>query len=120
VRPPAGQMQQEELHGPYGRASPEVAPAAAAAAAVSAKVAAAATAAVTSIGAAPAVAACDSSGAVAGAARKSRHPLMACKYSPLGTPRARYDEHSSKSSLSYETKVYQPVGESQTSEGDVC
>jgi hypothetical protein len=25
---------------------------------------------------------------------------------PLGTPRGRYDEHSSKSSLSYETKVY--------------
>jgi hypothetical protein len=33
--------------------------------------------------------------------------LMACKYSPLGTPRGRYDEHSSKSSLSCETKVYQ-------------
>jgi hypothetical protein len=33
-------------------------------------------------------------------------PLMACKYSPLGTPRGRYDEHSSKSSLSCETKVY--------------
>jgi hypothetical protein len=32
--------------------------------------------------------------------------LMACKYSPLGTPRGRYDEHSSKSSLSCETKVY--------------
>jgi hypothetical protein len=32
--------------------------------------------------------------------------LMACKYSPLGTPRGRYDEHSSKSSLSWETKVY--------------
>jgi hypothetical protein len=31
--------------------------------------------------------------------------LMACKYSPLGTPRGRYDEHSSKSSLSCETKV---------------
>jgi hypothetical protein len=31
--------------------------------------------------------------------------LMASKYSPLGTPRGRYDEHSSKSSLSYETKV---------------
>jgi hypothetical protein len=26
--------------------------------------------------------------------------------SPLGTPRGRYDEHSSKSSLSCETKVY--------------
>jgi hypothetical protein len=32
--------------------------------------------------------------------------LMACKYSPLGTTRGRYDEHSSKSSLSCETKVY--------------
>jgi hypothetical protein len=32
--------------------------------------------------------------------------VMACKCSPLGTPRGRYDEHSSKSSLSYETKVY--------------
>jgi hypothetical protein len=31
--------------------------------------------------------------------------LMACSNSPLGTPRERYDEHSSKSSLSYETKV---------------
>jgi hypothetical protein len=27
-------------------------------------------------------------------------------YTPLGTPRGRYDEHSSKSSLSSETKVY--------------
>jgi hypothetical protein len=32
--------------------------------------------------------------------------VMACKYSSLGTPRGRYDEHSSKSSLSCETKVY--------------
>jgi hypothetical protein len=31
--------------------------------------------------------------------------LMACKYSPLGTLRGRYDEHSSKFSLSCETKV---------------
>jgi hypothetical protein len=31
--------------------------------------------------------------------------MMACKYSPLGTPRGRYDEHSSKSSLCGETKV---------------
>jgi hypothetical protein len=30
---------------------------------------------------------------------------MAYKNSSLGTPRGRYDEHSSKSSLSYETKV---------------
>jgi hypothetical protein len=31
--------------------------------------------------------------------------VMACKNSSLGTPRVRYDEHSRKSSLSYETKV---------------
>jgi hypothetical protein len=31
--------------------------------------------------------------------------LMACKYSPLGTPRGMYDEHSSKSSMRYGTKV---------------
>jgi hypothetical protein len=31
--------------------------------------------------------------------------VMACNNSPLGTPRGRYDEHNSKSSLSYETKV---------------
>jgi hypothetical protein len=32
--------------------------------------------------------------------------LMSCKYSMLGTPRGRYDEYSSKSSLSCEAKVY--------------
>jgi hypothetical protein len=31
--------------------------------------------------------------------------VMACRYNPLGTPRGRYDKHSSKSSLSCETKV---------------
>jgi hypothetical protein len=31
--------------------------------------------------------------------------VMAYKYSPLGTPRGRYNEHSSKSSLSCEIKV---------------
>jgi hypothetical protein len=39
----------------------------------------------------------------------------------LGTPRGRYDEHSSKSSLSCETKVYQTSRKkNQTSEGDAC
>jgi hypothetical protein len=33
-------------------------------------------------------------------------PWWLVSNSPLGTPRGRYDEHSSKSSLSYETKVY--------------
>jgi hypothetical protein len=32
----------------------------------------------------------------------------------LGTPRGRYDEHSSKSSLSCETKIIEPVGERTT------
>jgi hypothetical protein len=32
--------------------------------------------------------------------------VMASKYSSLGTPRGRYDEHSSKSFLSCEAKVY--------------
>jgi hypothetical protein len=36
---------------------------------------------------------------------KGVRQVMACKYSPLGTPRGRYDEHSSKYSLSCETKV---------------
>jgi hypothetical protein len=36
----------------------------------------------------------------------------------LETPREGYDEHSSKSSLSYETKVYQTIRrKNQTSEG---
>jgi hypothetical protein len=38
----------------------------------------------------------------------------------LGTPRGRYDEHSSKFSLSKKPKFVDPVGKSQTSEGDAC
>jgi hypothetical protein len=38
----------------------------------------------------------------------------------LGTPTGRYDEHSSKSSLSKKPKFIEPVGKSQTSEGDAC
>jgi hypothetical protein len=37
--------------------------------------------------------------------RRQKNCLMTCKYSPWGTPRGRYDEHSSRSFLSYETKV---------------
>jgi hypothetical protein len=33
---------------------------------------------------------------------------------PVGNPKRRYDEHISKFSLSYETKVINPEGESQT------
>jgi hypothetical protein len=33
---------------------------------------------------------------------------------PVGNPKRRYDEHNSKFSLSYETKVISPVGASQT------
>jgi hypothetical protein len=38
----------------------------------------------------------------------------------LGAPRGRYDEHSSKFSLSKKPRFTEPVGKSQTSEGDVC
>jgi hypothetical protein len=38
----------------------------------------------------------------------------------LGTPRGRYDEHSSKFSLSKKPRFIEPVGKSQMSEGDVC
>jgi hypothetical protein len=34
------------------------------------------------------------------------------------TPREGFDEYSSKFFLSYETKVINPVGERQTTEGD--
>jgi hypothetical protein len=39
---------------------------------------------------------------------------------PVGNPKRRFDEYSSKFSLSYETKVINPVGKSQTTEGDAC
>jgi hypothetical protein len=34
---------------------------------------------------------------------------------PVGNPKRRFDEYSSKFSLSYETKVINPVGKSQYS-----
>jgi hypothetical protein len=37
---------------------------------------------------------------------------------PVGNPKRRFDEYSSKFSLSYETKVINLVGKSQTTEGD--
>jgi hypothetical protein len=37
-----------------------------------------------------------------------------------GTPRGKYDEHSSKFSLSKKPRFIEPVGKSQTSEGDAC
>jgi hypothetical protein len=37
---------------------------------------------------------------------------------PVGNPKRRFDEYSSMFSLSYETKVINPVGKSQTTEGD--
>jgi hypothetical protein len=36
----------------------------------------------------------------------------------LENPKRRFDEYSSKFSLSYETKVINPVGGRQTTEGD--
>jgi hypothetical protein len=38
----------------------------------------------------------------------------------LGTPRERYDERSSKFFLSKKPRFIEPVGKSQTSEGDAC
>jgi hypothetical protein len=38
----------------------------------------------------------------------------------LGTPRGRYDEYSSKYSLSKKPRFIDPVGKSQTREGDAC
>jgi hypothetical protein len=38
----------------------------------------------------------------------------------LETPREGLNEYSSKFSLSYETKVINPVGKSKTTEGDAC
>jgi hypothetical protein len=38
----------------------------------------------------------------------------------LGTPRGRYDKHSSKFSLSKKPRFNDPVGKSQTPEGDAC
>jgi hypothetical protein len=37
---------------------------------------------------------------------------------PVGNPKIRFDEYSSKFSLSYKTKVINPVGKIQTTEGD--
>jgi hypothetical protein len=39
---------------------------------------------------------------------------------PVGNLKRRFDEYSSKFSLSYETKVINPVEKSQTTEGDAC
>jgi hypothetical protein len=38
----------------------------------------------------------------------------------LGTSRGRYDENSSRFSLSKKPRFVDPVGKSQTSEGDAC
>jgi hypothetical protein len=38
----------------------------------------------------------------------------------LGTPRGRYDEHISKFPSVVKPRFIEPVGESQTSEGDTC
>jgi hypothetical protein len=38
----------------------------------------------------------------------------------LGTPRGRYEEHSSKFLSVVKPRFIEPVGESQTSKGDAC
>jgi hypothetical protein len=37
---------------------------------------------------------------------------------PVKNPKRRFDEYRNKFSLSFETKVINPVGKSQTTEGD--
>jgi hypothetical protein len=39
---------------------------------------------------------------------------------PVGNPKRRFDEYSSKFSLSYETRVVNPIGKTNTPEGDAC
>jgi hypothetical protein len=39
---------------------------------------------------------------------------------PVGNPKRRFDEHSSKFSLSKKPRFINPVGKSQTPEGDAC
>jgi hypothetical protein len=39
---------------------------------------------------------------------------------PVGNPKRRFDEYSTKLSLNYEAKVINPVGKSQTTKGDAC
>jgi hypothetical protein len=46
--------------------------------------------------------------------------LMMQNDRPVGNPKRRFDEYSSKFSLSYETKVINLVGKSQTQEVDAC
>jgi hypothetical protein len=45
-------------------------------------------------------------------------PLIVRYSTQLGTPRGRYDEHSSKFPSVVKPRFIQPVGESETSEGD--
>jgi hypothetical protein len=39
---------------------------------------------------------------------------------PVGNPKRRCDEHSSKFSLSKKPRFNRPIGKSQTPEGDAC
>jgi hypothetical protein len=39
---------------------------------------------------------------------------------PVGNPKIRFDEFSSKFSLSKKPRYVNPVGKSQTQEGDAC
>jgi hypothetical protein len=50
----------------------------------------------------------------------SNHACCGQITTQLRTPRGRYDEHSSKFSLSKKPRFIEPVGKSQTSEGDAC
>jgi hypothetical protein len=51
--------------------------------------------------------------------RQKKYLIVRVKHQ-LGTPRGRYEEHSSKFPLVVKPKFIEPVGESQTLEGDAC
>jgi hypothetical protein len=46
--------------------------------------------------------------------------MVRCSGTQLGTPRGRYEEHNNKFPSVVEPRFIEPVGESQTSEGDAC
>jgi hypothetical protein len=54
----------------------------------------------------------------------ARKALLLCgvdvDHRPVGNPKRKCDEHSSKYSLSKKPRFIEPVGKSQTLEGDAC
>jgi hypothetical protein len=54
-----------------------------------------------------------------GAALVMRHGVDV-NHRPIGNPKRRYDEYSSKFSLRKKPRFVSPVGKSQTPKGDAC